>query len=220
MTSNIGEMIRSYRKAHGIKQCVLAKMVGVHYSYISIVESGKRFPSISMLQNMIEILRMPISVTVKEKLKHARMKMGLSLGDFATISGLSYQHLAYIERDGCIPKDATLRTFARILGTDKSSLISIRPIESCGVAAKETADKMLELKWQLMECERIAGLIKENVVILHKETRENPEILIDAGKKSIAMVEDSRDACLRMAEAMKVIISTISERTYNHEDCG
>lgn len=212
MTSNIGEMIRSYRKAHGIKQCVLAKMVGVHYSYISIVESGKRFPSISVLKELIEILRMPVSITVKEKLKDAREKMGLSLGDLATISGLSYQHLGYIEREGHIPRDATLRKFARILKTDISSLINITCGEGIRVHARETADKMLGLRWQLMECERIAGLIKENVVTLRKETRENPEILIEAGKKSIATAEDNRDACLRMAEAMEVIISTISER--------
>ena len=45
----IGEKIKQLRKAKGLTQTELAKKIGFHFTYISLVETGKQYPSFTLL---------------------------------------------------------------------------------------------------------------------------------------------------------------------------
>lgn len=53
MINEFGAFLQQKRKAMGISQRVFAKMVGISYSYISSIETGKRpAPSAKIIKNM------------------------------------------------------------------------------------------------------------------------------------------------------------------------
>ena len=58
----LGNAIKVVRTASGIKQKALAKKVGVTANYLSLVESGKREPSISFLNRLAHTLGIPVGI--------------------------------------------------------------------------------------------------------------------------------------------------------------
>lgn len=59
MSNEFGAFLQQKRKALGISQRVFAKMIGISYSYISSLETGKRpAPSQDILIKMEETLRL------------------------------------------------------------------------------------------------------------------------------------------------------------------
>jgi transcriptional regulator with XRE-family HTH domain len=59
MSNKFGAFLQQKRKALGISQRVFAKMIGISYSYISSLETGKRpAPSQDILIKMEETLRL------------------------------------------------------------------------------------------------------------------------------------------------------------------
>jgi transcriptional regulator with XRE-family HTH domain len=58
----LGNAIKVVRTAGGIKQRALAKKLGVSANYISLIESGKRDPSISFLNRLADALGIPVGV--------------------------------------------------------------------------------------------------------------------------------------------------------------
>lgn len=56
---NYGRAIKMLRVSRGLQQRQLAKQLDVDSSYISLLESGKRSPSLELLQTLGEKLHVP-----------------------------------------------------------------------------------------------------------------------------------------------------------------
>ncbi len=63
--SKICENIKSYRKRSKISQEQLSEMVGVTPDYISLIERGKRTPSIKILCYIAEVFNLEPYVLLK-----------------------------------------------------------------------------------------------------------------------------------------------------------
>ncbi|RMH19072.1 MAG: XRE family transcriptional regulator [Acidobacteria bacterium] len=57
---NYSKAIRIVRAARGFSQKRLAAVIGVDPSYISLLETGKRVPSLEVLESLAKALRIPI----------------------------------------------------------------------------------------------------------------------------------------------------------------
>jgi transcriptional regulator with XRE-family HTH domain len=58
----LGNAIRVVRTAAGMRQRAVAKKLGVSPNYISLIERGKREPSISLLNRLAHVLEVPVGV--------------------------------------------------------------------------------------------------------------------------------------------------------------
>lgn len=58
---NFGQVIKILRIASGLKQKDLAEKVGVKPHYLSLVETGKRDPSLNIVRSIAEALNVPVS---------------------------------------------------------------------------------------------------------------------------------------------------------------
>lgn len=59
--NKIGYVIKVLRTAAGFKQKDLAEKVGVKGNYLSMIEAGKRDPSINLLRSIAKTLDVPVS---------------------------------------------------------------------------------------------------------------------------------------------------------------
>jgi len=59
-TELLGARIRELRKAHGLTQDYLAEILGVEQQYVSLMEHGKRYPSLDRLIRIAEVLKVPL----------------------------------------------------------------------------------------------------------------------------------------------------------------
>jgi transcriptional regulator with XRE-family HTH domain len=58
----LGKAVKLMRTASGLKQKEVASRIGVTSNYVSLVEGGKREPSVSFLRKLAEILRVPVGL--------------------------------------------------------------------------------------------------------------------------------------------------------------
>jgi transcriptional regulator with XRE-family HTH domain len=58
----LGNAIKLVRTASGIKQGVLAKNLDISANYLSLIENGKREPSISFLRRLASELGVPVGI--------------------------------------------------------------------------------------------------------------------------------------------------------------
>jgi transcriptional regulator with XRE-family HTH domain len=58
----LGQAIKVVRVASGLKQREIARKVAVTPNYISLVEGGKREPSISFLNRLASVLGVPVGI--------------------------------------------------------------------------------------------------------------------------------------------------------------
>ena len=65
LVSEIGEKIKERRDTLGITQPDLAEMAGVNINTIYNIESGRGNPTLSKLNNVLNILGMELTLTVK-----------------------------------------------------------------------------------------------------------------------------------------------------------
>jgi len=56
-----GQVVKILRTASGLKQKTLAEMVGVRPHYLSLVESGRRDPSLTVVRSIAKALDVPVS---------------------------------------------------------------------------------------------------------------------------------------------------------------
>ncbi len=68
MTIEIGDHIRTYRKAKGMTQKELAKLIGKSYSLIQKYEMGITQPPIDVLEKIAHVLEVSISDLTKKTL--------------------------------------------------------------------------------------------------------------------------------------------------------
>lgn len=57
LVKTLGRNVQSYRRKAGYDQQDLADRIGVNRNYISLVESGKKYPTLKVLFDMAEILK-------------------------------------------------------------------------------------------------------------------------------------------------------------------
>lgn len=57
---NYGKAIRTARAAAGLKQNELAKQADITRSYLSLIEAGKRTPSLEALESLAQGLKVPL----------------------------------------------------------------------------------------------------------------------------------------------------------------
>ncbi|EKN68048.1 helix-turn-helix transcriptional regulator [Schinkia azotoformans] len=62
---SLGELIKEYRKKADITAIDLAEKVGVSQSQISHIENGKRYPSMNVMERIIQVLGIPDDETSK-----------------------------------------------------------------------------------------------------------------------------------------------------------
>lgn len=58
---NIGHVLKILRTAAGLRQKELAVKAGIKANYLSMIESGKREPSLSLLRILAKVLNVPVS---------------------------------------------------------------------------------------------------------------------------------------------------------------
>jgi transcriptional regulator with XRE-family HTH domain len=58
---NLGQATRLIRTASGLRQNEIAKRLHVTANYISLVENGKREPSVSFLRELARVFNVPVS---------------------------------------------------------------------------------------------------------------------------------------------------------------
>jgi transcriptional regulator with XRE-family HTH domain len=59
---NIGQAIRTLRKTESMNQEEFASSVGITQSYLSLIETGHKKPSLEVLQQMADIVNTPLPV--------------------------------------------------------------------------------------------------------------------------------------------------------------
>lgn len=59
---NLGRALRLMRTASGMKQKEIADRLGVTANYISLLENGKREPSVAFLKGLAKILGIPVGL--------------------------------------------------------------------------------------------------------------------------------------------------------------
>lgn len=60
VTQKLGTKIKKIRKQKGFTQEKLAEMANIDYSYLNLIESGKRNPSIKRLHKIAKVLEVPL----------------------------------------------------------------------------------------------------------------------------------------------------------------
>ena len=58
----LGNAIKLVRTANGLKQGMLARKLNVSANYLSLIENGKREPSISFLKHLAKTLDVPVGI--------------------------------------------------------------------------------------------------------------------------------------------------------------
>ena len=61
---NIGKAVRLCRHQKGLTQAQLAEMSGLSVSFLSMLEKGRRDPSLSSIQSIASALEVPVSILV------------------------------------------------------------------------------------------------------------------------------------------------------------
>ena len=89
----LGANIKIYRKTQGLSQAKLAERVDTATNYISAIEAGRRFPSVSMLEKIAialdidttELFSKKTTKTFQSKRKHEEqiwLSIGKNLSNF------------------------------------------------------------------------------------------------------------------------------------------
>lgn len=59
---NLGETIKLLRKRNGLNQSQLAELCKITVTYISLIENGKKEPTLSLLKTIANSLRVPLPI--------------------------------------------------------------------------------------------------------------------------------------------------------------
>lgn len=77
LENSLGKQIKIARKKKGVKQYELAELVNVSQNYISLIENGKKIPSMSVLQKIAAVLDVPAGVLISEDTRFDNLKTEL-----------------------------------------------------------------------------------------------------------------------------------------------
>ncbi len=93
MAVNVGLRLKLFRVAAGIKQKDVAEHLGVTTNFVSMVERGKREPTLKFLQGFARIVGIPAAVLLWEPAQAAKQDPE-SADLYAKIAGLMAQYAA------------------------------------------------------------------------------------------------------------------------------
>lgn len=103
---DIADFLKSLRLSKKLYQSDLALKFGVHHSYISQLETGKRGPSKDILQNYIQEFGLSITdiyisrqdlTALGLELKRLRKKRGMDISTLADVANINFFRLVEIE---------------------------------------------------------------------------------------------------------------------------
>lgn len=156
-----GEAIRRYRQERRLTLKEVAAKTGLSISYLSEIEAGRKFPSLSVVYKLSETLHIPLGqllpaseeeehpLTLGERIRLAREERGLTLGQLATRCGLSDSYLSQVERGEATPSAQSLRAIAEALDLPLGPFLHDRSLplgerlraarESLGISRSELA---------------------------------------------------------------------------------
>lgn len=97
---NIGRAIKFARVARGISQQDLALRVSISPSYLSLLESGKKDPSLAMIRSIAHGLKVSEDVLVLTAIDYELIRAA----DVAALAALSEQLLLAAVRKGAGPR--------------------------------------------------------------------------------------------------------------------
>lgn len=90
---NLGKAIKLCRTQRNLSQSELATAAGISVSYLSLLERGKRDPTLSTIEDLATALKVPISILMFLSVDHEEMsELGTELGE-----KLSYMALKLID---------------------------------------------------------------------------------------------------------------------------
>ena len=87
---NIGRAIRFARVAKGLSQQELAARIAISASYLSLIEAGKKDPSIPMIRSVAEGLKISVDVLLLTAIDYDKIRAA----DVDALAALSQQLLA------------------------------------------------------------------------------------------------------------------------------
>ena len=93
---NVGRSIKVLRTSAGVKQKIFAERVGVSAAYLSLVESGRREPTLPLLRRVARELKVPLALLFlmsEDSSPNMESKWKEALSGFVT-SILDYQKAA------------------------------------------------------------------------------------------------------------------------------
>ena len=62
-----GQKVRKLRKQKDLTQEKLAELTGIDYSYLNLIENGKRNPSLKVIAKLARVLGVPLDDLVRFK---------------------------------------------------------------------------------------------------------------------------------------------------------
>ena len=65
LTEKFGLRIRGLRKKQGLTQEKLAELAKMDYSYLNLIEAGKKNPSLKRIAKLARVLKIPLSELFK-----------------------------------------------------------------------------------------------------------------------------------------------------------
>ena len=96
---NIGEAIKTLRKARGVRQKVLAEAVDVSATHLSLVESGAQKPSVDLLHRIATYFGLPVSTLVYMALDKDTLNNNPQQEYFTAASPIIDKLIAYLLSD-------------------------------------------------------------------------------------------------------------------------
>lgn len=64
ITNRLGRAIKLCRTQRGLNQTELAQAAGISFSYLSLLERGKRDPTMSTIENLANALAVPVIMLI------------------------------------------------------------------------------------------------------------------------------------------------------------
>lgn len=67
VTQKFGLKLKKLRKQKGLTQEKLAELAGLDYSYLNMIESGKKNPTLKLIAKLARVLEVPLEELMKLK---------------------------------------------------------------------------------------------------------------------------------------------------------
>ena len=81
-----GRAVRIVRSAHNVSQSQLAERIGISPSHLSLIESGKRAPSLKMVERLSTALEVPVHLLTLLASDAQDLKDGKNAGPISDVA--------------------------------------------------------------------------------------------------------------------------------------
>ncbi|MEW6229017.1 MAG: helix-turn-helix transcriptional regulator [Bacillota bacterium] len=128
----LGEKLRLAREARGMTLREVAGDAGISASYLSEIERGNVYPTLSVLKRLSRVLQAPLSTFLSpterqgilgEKLRRLREKLDMTQAEVGTRAGVSAALIGQVELGRVSPSLKTINKIASALGVSPCYLV-------------------------------------------------------------------------------------------------